>query len=245
MEPRRETDSQPMYARFSRRIQGLMIDSIVLTIGIVIILLLVTSLEATGYSRTIGIAGALVLLLYEPVLVAWTGSTLGHVSRNLRVVDAQTGETIGFFRACARFVLKAVLGLFSFLTMATTLRHQALHDILTSSTVQIRDVALAEAHHYASERTELASPGMPSKLRRTFVILGYLLLAFLLLTALIGIMETAGIVSDACLSGRRCTAAEHSTQSATGISWLMMMAFIIIQGWRGKLLGARMRTPGP
>ena len=75
--------------------------------------------------------------------MALTGSTVGHYLCNLRVVDNKTGGNINFFKAVLRTLLKAVLGWLSFVTMATTRRHQAIHDLATNSTVQIRNAAQA------------------------------------------------------------------------------------------------------
>ena len=104
-----------------------------------------------------------VLVLYEPILVSRMGGTLGHYFTNLRVVDDRSGGNIGFARACARVVIKGVLGLYSFVILAATRRNQAVHDLLTRSTVQIRDPAKAlpasvhrRAHRTCSRRPAVA-----------------------------------------------------------------------------------------
>jgi len=58
--------------------------------------------------------------------------------------------------------------------VVTTQRHQAVHDLLTHSTVQIRDRSKAEPHHYRQAET-FSQPGMPSKGRRVVVTGAYLL----------------------------------------------------------------------
>jgi uncharacterized RDD family membrane protein YckC len=67
---------------------------------------------------------------------------------NLRVVDNRTASNVSLPQALLRFVVKGILGVLSFLTMRFSRRHQALHDILTSSSVRIRDAAAARPHHY-------------------------------------------------------------------------------------------------
>lgn len=142
----------PRYARFSRRAKAMLTDWI-LALGLIFgTLLVAASAGRDDLSRPLGILVVIVLVLYEPVLVAFTGSTLGHYFANLRVVDARHGGNLGFARALARSVLKALLGWYSFIAMGATRRNQAVHDLVTRSTVQIRDPAKARPHHYIVER---------------------------------------------------------------------------------------------
>ena len=71
---------------------------------------------------------------------------------NLQVVDNGTQGPVSLAKALARFWLKALLGIFSFFTMSFSRRHQAVHDILTNSSVRIRDAAKAPPHHYTLGR---------------------------------------------------------------------------------------------
>ena len=71
---------------------------------------------------------------------------------NLRVADNRTQGNVSLHKALTRFVLKALLGVFSFLTMNFSRRHQALHDIVTNSSVRIRDAAKARPEHYTLGR---------------------------------------------------------------------------------------------
>jgi hypothetical protein len=71
---------------------------------------------------------------------------------NLRVADEHTDARLGIGRALGRYVVKGLLGVFSFLSMAASRRHQALHDMMTRSTVQIRDPSKAQPHHYVVEK---------------------------------------------------------------------------------------------
>ncbi len=48
--------------------------------------------SVTAVARGLGVAVAVILLLYEPVLVWRTGSTLGHTWTNLRVIDDRGGH---------------------------------------------------------------------------------------------------------------------------------------------------------
>ena len=147
------------YARFTTRVQAMMIDSIIFTLAIVCTLSFVTMMDQRDVARVVGFGVLGATLLYEPILVSWTGGTVGHWLRNLRVVDDRTGGNVGFLRAVAHFAIKLILGLFSFLSMATTNRYQAIHDLITPSTVQPRDHSIAKAHHYAVAASEKGVTG--------------------------------------------------------------------------------------
>jgi uncharacterized RDD family membrane protein YckC len=68
------------------------------------------------------------------------------------VVDNRTQRNVSLAKALARFGVKGVLGILSFFTMNFSRRHQAAHDILTNSSVQIRDATKAQPHHYTVGR---------------------------------------------------------------------------------------------
>ncbi len=76
------------------------------------------------------------------------GGTLGHRFMNLQVVDNRTGGRVSLLKALARYVVKGLLGVFSFFTMSFSRRHQALHDLVTNSSVRIRNPSRAQPHQY-------------------------------------------------------------------------------------------------
>jgi uncharacterized RDD family membrane protein YckC len=145
--------SPALYANFPLRINALTIDSLVLIAVSALVILLVGMVE-----RFVAIRIALivswwcVLLFYEPILVWRRGGTIGHYRMNLRVVDNQTGGNLSLLRAVIRFWLKVLLGIVSFLSMSFTRRHQAVHDILTDASVQMRDAARAQPHQFTLGR---------------------------------------------------------------------------------------------
>jgi uncharacterized RDD family membrane protein YckC len=229
---------EPRYARFSRRLRGIMLDWIITLSVIAGALLVAASARNDDVSRVLGFLVVITLLLYEPVLVSFTGGTLGHYFTNLRVVDDRDGGNIGFARACARSLIKAVLGLYSFVILAATRRNQAVHDLLTRSTVQIRDPAKASLGQYIAERTELAA-GMPSRWRRIAVTCFYLLLIGIVYVVIIGGLVVPGAISDACIDRNFCSGGERILSLIFGAGLLGMCAVCIALGWRGRLLGAR------
>ena len=127
------------YARFSRRLRGTLLDWIIALTAIFGAVLVAAMVRNNNVSRALGTLVVIGLVLYEPVLVSFTGGTLGHYFTNLRVVDERTGGNVSFFKACIRLVIKGGLGWYSFIIMAATRRNQAVHDLVTRSTVQICD----------------------------------------------------------------------------------------------------------
>jgi uncharacterized RDD family membrane protein YckC len=229
----------PRYARFSRRLRAMLVDWILALIVIYGAVLLATAVKNDNLSRWLGILVVIALLLYEPILVSRMGSTVGHYFTNLRVVDDRSGGNIGFARACARSLIKGVLGLYSFVILAATRRNQALHDLLTRSTVQIRDPAKASPGQYIAERTELAEAGMPSQSRRIAVTCFYLLLIGIVYAVTIGAIVVPGAISDACIDRNFCTGGERILSLILGAGLLGVCAVCIALGWRGRLVGAR------
>ena len=224
----------PAYGRFSRRLQAVLIDWMIFLILTAAALAIATAMQSNNVGRILGFTFVAILLLYEPVLVPLTGGTVGHYLCNLRVIDDRTGGNISVLKAAARALIKSVLGVYSFITMGTTLRHQALHDVLTRSTVQIRNLADAKAYHYSAERT---ISGVPSRMRRASVIILYLIVLYLL----VGI-AAAFSMSPTCLASsfkRACSAADYLWTLVLIPAWIGSSVLCIIYGWRGKLFGCR------
>jgi uncharacterized RDD family membrane protein YckC len=231
--------ARPLYARFSRRLRGIFIDWALTLVVIFGALMIASTMRSDDVSRMLGIIVVTVLVLYEPVLVSWTGGTIGHHLTNLRVVDEVRGGNVSFLKAAARVVLKGLLGWYSFIVMAATRRNQAIHDLLTRSTVQIRDPAKASSGQFIAERAELSQPDMPSRARRIGVILAYLLLTAVVYLAIEQMILQSGTVSMHCVETDVCTLAENVVTFALGFSVLATCVACALLGWRGMLIGAR------
>lgn len=230
----------PKYARFSRRFRGIVLDWMILMAILFGALMLASTVRNDNFARVLGTMVIAALLLYEPVLVSFTGSTLGHYFTNLRVVDERTGGNVSFFKACARAAIKGVLGLYSFVILMATRRNQAVHDILTKSTVQIRDPAKASPGQYVSERSDPADTNLPPGWWRVAVIFVYLVLMVVAYDAVLMGLMAAGMMSNACVGNvSRCSTGERVLGIAGSVLVLPLMALIIARGWRGRLFGAR------
>jgi uncharacterized RDD family membrane protein YckC len=235
--------SSPAYARFTRRVQAVMIDSIVLLVIMAGALLIAVAFQSNNIARILGVTVVLTWLLYEPLLVSLTGSTLGHLYCNMRVIDNRSGGNVSFVKAVARVIIKTFLGAYSFVTMAATSRHQALHDILTRSTVQIRNIEKAKPHHFATARIPLPADA-PSRGRRFAVIVIYIVAWFIFFTAAYAILLEAGVISTSCVDYGRCGTAERWIELILNLVALGGCALLLGLGWRGRLWGARLRQPG-
>jgi uncharacterized RDD family membrane protein YckC len=153
----KEPDAWPgrvLYATFPRRLKGLTVDSMVLVAFLGAVAVATPLVQQFSALRVaLVMLWWLGLIFYEPVTICLFGGTVGHRALNLRVVDNRTGRNISFGKALGRLVVKGVLGIFSFLTMAFTRRHQSVHDLLTNTSVRIRDPQRAQPHQYTRVRT--------------------------------------------------------------------------------------------
>ena len=130
--------------------------------------------------------------------------------------------------------IKGVLGLFSFIGMAFTSKHQAVHDSLTRTTVQVRDRARAQPEDILAERLPEPDAVIPSPARRLAIILVYGVLATLLgsLIAVVGL-------SNECAVRSICTSGDSLVLNGASLLWLASIVAVIILGWKGRLWGAR------
>lgn len=141
-----------------RRLVARLIDmAIVLIVTIILAVVGIVSLLATAESSDEA-AGALavfgfgsiavfvvVLLLYEPTMIALRGQTLGKMATNIMVVGIEDGAVPGWGKALGRWVLPGLLafipvigGLLSLLVYISLLwddRRQGWHDKLGTTVV--------------------------------------------------------------------------------------------------------------
>jgi uncharacterized RDD family membrane protein YckC len=221
------------YATFTRRFRALVIDNLFLSGASVALFFLGDAVsDVPGATRLMLLLILALVLLYEPLLVSRRGATIGHAVARLRVVDMRTGRWPSFGRAFARFLIKGILGLPSFITMALNRRHQAVHDLLTHTAVQVPETEeLVEFH---AERVEEPEVLLPSRSRRLAVILLYLVLVFFASNTAIVLLA-----APVCLHDGVCSGGTRTLIQLMGVLWLALSAATIIAGWKGLLFGAR------
>jgi uncharacterized RDD family membrane protein YckC len=72
------TPAEPAYGRFSRRVRAFVVDWIIIMLLLVTALFAAVSANSDRVGRVLGFTFVGVWLLYEPLLVSFTGSTVGH-----------------------------------------------------------------------------------------------------------------------------------------------------------------------
>lgn len=225
---------QPLYPRLIRRVRAYLIDGVLL---MVVVYAWILCLPAFGELSLLAKMLALILpiMLIEPVLVAFTGGTIGHHIMGLRIRDGSQGGNIGILRATVRAVVRTLLGWFSFIFVLITRRHQALHDYFIGSIVVLRQPEALPVHEKLEPRMEESTRyRYPSGLRRVVFILVYALLIFVAVNA-VGAM----FVSEACSIGNHCTHGEETALGIAGLVLLFSIGTVIVLGWRGLLYGCR------
>ncbi|WP_299336350.1 RDD family protein [uncultured Psychroserpens sp.] len=124
------------YASLSTRIKAVFIDAVILILLMYSATLILDAFESVpNYVRTI--VFVFLFFLYEPVLVASYGATIGHFFSDI-VVKSKTDETknISFPMAIVRYALKYLLGWLSLLTVSGSENKQAIHDMAANAVVK-------------------------------------------------------------------------------------------------------------
>ena len=98
--------------------------------------------------------------------------------------------------------------------------------------------ALTSPVRSAPQEPPSESTQLPSKGRRTLVILGYGALS------LIGfVLASVMTVSESCLVADRCSSLDEVVFAVLAIVWSALLVGIATVGWSGRLWGARRRKP--
>ena len=238
--PLRDIPDAPLYATFALRVRALVLDGLIL-FGVLLATVAVAANVRMGESGRLTLFGGLIVLviIYEPLLIASRGRTVGHWLCNLRVVAPTADGRLPLWKAFLRWFLKGLTGLASFATMGATPRNQALHDLAFGTTVQVADPTRAKPHDFILERPAVPAGTLPSGARRILVILGYLIVLLVLVS--FGDLLAA---SPACLNANQCEPRERIFAQMVNAAWLAASIAACIFGWQGRLPGARRRPVG-
>lgn len=123
------------YPSITERIQALAFDGVIIFVSAFCIF---SGLDSLGMENSELKAPIFILLffLYDPLMIAFAGGTLGHKMLNLKVRKASdTSKKMNFIVAVVRFVFKTLLGWVSLLTITGNEKRQAIHDLVTNSVV--------------------------------------------------------------------------------------------------------------
>jgi hypothetical protein len=179
--------------------------------------------------------------ILEPVLIALTGGTIGQHIKGIKVQSYTSGKNLNILLASIRFVIKALTGWWSFILVLTTKRHQALHDVISMSTVVNKTSDKLPATEALPERTFQEEGYLhPSRKLRASMILVYSFFSSIALAALLNLL-----ISRECLEFNLCKTIERTTASVLSILWFFTIGLIIVLCWHGRLVGCRRKRSDP
>lgn len=129
-------------------------------IFLVVMMFVITAFFDSSGDKSEGsriIAFVCLFFLYEPLMVAVFGGTIGHLSCKLRVrEEANQQKKINFFIAIIRFLVKAFFGIFSLVSIGVSEKSKGLHDMVVGSVVldlniEIKDLPKEAKDNLAGE----------------------------------------------------------------------------------------------
>ena len=223
-----------IYPRLIRRVQACIIDSFIFSFISVGVFLLVTPFEVEPVWVRIVIV-FVPIFFFEPVLVSYTGGTIGHHLLKLKIQDVSNAKNINIFLAFIRFILKTLLGVISLMFILTTRKHQAIHDFFANSIVAYKNPKQVPEYEALVERViEEEGYFYPSKFRRIFMIILYNILLLILIKFI-----TRFPVSERCIENNMCTPFEDIILIGLGIIWLISASLLLVGGWKSLIFGCK------
>lgn len=123
------------YATLLKRVKAAIVDFLVLMgLGLSVSTILSKFENVPDFVRII--LFILIFILYDPIFTSTIGATIGHLFLGLRVRRSNNEDKkIIFPIAIVRFILKALLGWISLLSIAVIKKKKAIHDLVAGSVV--------------------------------------------------------------------------------------------------------------
>lgn len=117
------------------RVKAIVTDSIVMILFIILITYFFSLFNSVPDKARM-IAFVFVFVLYDPLFTSIFGGTIGHMLLGLRVKrESDEMKNILFPLAILRFIVKALLGIISLITVSGNKKGKAIHDYLVGSIV--------------------------------------------------------------------------------------------------------------
>lgn len=227
------------YPRLLRRIQAVMIDSIIIPVVLWGVIFLISKLNVDSIHIKI-MAVVLPVFILEPAMVAFTGGTIGHHILRIKVRNVNQDKNINIIFACFRFIVKLILGLFSLIFVLTTKKHQAIHDILFRTIVVNKNPVDLPKNEALSERSvESSDYFYPSKTRRILVVLVYNIVIIFLLAVSVELFMSLN-----CIEYNHCNKTDKFLSVILNLLWILGFILTIVYGWKAKLYGCRRKPKG-
>jgi uncharacterized RDD family membrane protein YckC len=226
------------HSTLAKRVQAIIIDGVILSLTFIGLAVLLSSFESvSGLLKVLLVL--LVLVLYEPILIWRTGSTLGQRWRGIRVRKLIHDERLNFGASVLRYFIKLILGSISLFFIMGTKDRQALHDLTVGSCVVVIDPSKSPNDiWFAEKNVEEPQFLYPSKTRRVIFIVFYILAVSLLFS----------IVDDLMVSGKcsekfsNCESWERMIMGLTGLGAFLVCCCVVYLGWRGQLVGIKRKS---
>ena len=123
------------YATLFIRVKAAIVDFLVLMgLGLAVSTILSKFENVPDFVRII--LFILIFILYDPIFTSTIGATIGHLIMGLRIRRSNDEDRkIIFPIAIVSFILKALLGWVSLLTIAVIKKKKAIHDLVAGSVV--------------------------------------------------------------------------------------------------------------
>jgi uncharacterized RDD family membrane protein YckC len=228
------------YPRLIKRVRAVLIDWILTIVAIATSLAIGSAIGiSSGIAKILLIVSPILIL--DPILVTVTGGTIGHHVMGIRVTRIDGLSRINMVAATVRFIVKALLGWFSFIFVLTTSKHQAIHDLVAHSIVIHKNPQGLASYDVLTERLPQNDPYVyPSAWRRFLIIVAYWILYTIILSTC-----SAIFISQSCLDHQHCSESEAITSFTLSLLLLLGIGWITVRGWRGRLYGGgrKSRTP--
>ncbi len=230
------TEEKILYPNLGRRIKAVLVDSMSAVVLLVTLVPLLAKMDIQNTPLKLIVLTSPFFIL-EPLLISFTGGSIGHHVFQICVRNAASGRHIGIFSACTRSIIKLFLGSISLVLILFTNRHQALHDLMSNSVVTFKTSGSVAAQSGLEERSVQEADFIhPSRRRKLIVIIAY---NALLLMAFMPIAAT--LISSSCLQFDNCSAMDDILSEIIGIFWLAGLCGTIYLGIRGRLPGCKRR----
>ena len=219
------------YPALVLRIRAMCFDSILFVLMFWIGFLLVWKLQITSTFLKIFII-ATPLILFEPMWLWLTGSTVGQHIVGIKVAHKKTHKNLFIINAVARYLAKFLLGVYSLLTMIVTKRRQSFHDIISNSIVLFKNEASAPERYRIQENIK-DSGNKPSILRRLMIIVIYMILV-------LAIFDWVAILvaPQSCWYDNICTDWQTIRVVIASVMVIFSLLVVVVLGCMSKLPGA-------
>ncbi len=123
---------ESQYPSLSDRFQSLLVDSIFIIILMFVFASILENFENPPNWIRVALFFA-IWGIYEPLCMT-LGFTIGNYLKGIRVRQVNNiNKRINFFQAFIRYVIKALLGWLSFLTIHMNKERRAIHDLISGS----------------------------------------------------------------------------------------------------------------